>query len=151
MLWSHNCHHLTNNRVVHCFVTKLQYSWDRSLHCCLTYLPSDLLSVSAVMKELSVVQKKWRTIGEELGVKKGLLDHIRTNYSGPGNRLREVLSNTVSHHTTTWGDIVAALRTPRVGQSQLADHLEAKYCPSELAIHQKVVCQHIVCVNGLYC
>ena len=103
------------------------------------------------MKELSVVQKKWRTIGEELGVQKVVLDSIRTYYSDPGNRLREVLHERVRSQTTTWGDIVAVLRTPRVGQSQLADHLEAKYCPSELAIHQKVVCQHIVCVNGLYC
>ena len=108
-------------------------------------------TVSAAVKELSVVQKKWRTIGKELGVGKDVLDDIRTNYSDPRNHLREALSERVSRHTTTWGDIVAVLRTPRVGQSQLADHLEAKYCPSELAIHQKVVCQHIVCVNGLYC
>ena len=102
----------------------------------MTYLPSDLLSVSAVsavVKELSVVQKKWRTIGEELGVGKDVLNHIRTIYSDPGNRLREVLHERVKNQTTTWGDIVAVLRTPRVGQSQLADHLEAKYCPSELA------------------
>ena len=90
-------------------------------------------AVSAVMQELSVVQKKWRTIGKELGVGKDVLDDIRTDYSDPGNRLREVLSERVSHHTTTWGDIIAVLRTPRVGHSQLADHLEAKYCPSELA------------------
>ena len=102
----------------------------------MTYLPSDLLSVSAVsavMQELRVVQKKWRTIGKELGVEKYVLDNIRTNYSDPENRLKAVLSKMVSHHTTTWGDIVAVLRTPRVGHSQLADHLEAKYCPSELA------------------
>ena len=96
-------------------------------------LPSDLLSVSAVVKELSVVQKKWRTIGEELGVQKYLLDDIRTDYSDHGSRLREVLHERMGSQTTTWGDIIAVLRTPRVGQSQLADHLEAKYCPSELA------------------
>ena len=106
------------------------------LYIAITYLPADLLSVSAVsgvVKELSVVQKKWRTIGKELGVGKDVLDDIRTDYSEPEYRLREVLIERVSHHASTWGDIVAALRTPHVGQSQLADHLEAKYCPSELA------------------
>ena len=106
------------------------------LYIAITYLPADLLSVSAVssvVKELRVVQKKWRTIGEELGVKKYVLDRIHTNYSDAGNRLSEVLSERVSHHTTTWGDIVDALRSPHVGQSQLADQLEAKYCPSELS------------------
>ena len=108
-------------------------------------------AVSGVVQELSVVQKKWRTIGKELGVGKYALDRIRTDYSEPEYRLREVLRKKVSRHTTTWGDIIAVLRTPRVGQSQLADQLEAKYCPSELANLQsrtlKVVCQYTVCVN----
>ena len=107
--------------------------------------------MSGVVKELRVVQKKWRRIGEELGVEKDVLDDIRTDYSEPENRLRTVLREKVSHHTTTWGDIIAVLRTPRVGQSQLADQLEAKYCPSELANLQsstlKVVCQYTVCVK----
>ena len=110
----------------------------------LAYLPLDLLSVSAVVQELSVVQKKWRIIGEELGVRKYVLDQIRTNYSQPENCLWEVLRQRVGSQITTWGGIIAVLRTLRVGQSQLADHLEAKYCPSELAQLQrctlKVVC-----------
>ena len=105
------------------------------LYIAITYLPADLLSVSAVsgvVKELSVVQKKWRTIGKELGVGKNVLDDIRARYSEPEYRLREVLNERVTNQATTWGDIIAALRSPRVVQSQLADHLEAKYCPSEL-------------------
>ena len=85
------------------------------------------------MKELSVLQKKWRIIGEELGVKKDTLDDIRTDYSEPENRLREVVRKRVVRQATSWGNIITVLRTPRVGQSQLADQLEAKYCPSELA------------------
>ena len=118
---------------------------------CLACVLSDSLSVSAVpaiMKELSVVQKKWRIIGEELGLEKRILVDIHTDYSKPENRLREVLSNRVRRQPTSWGDIIAVLRTPRVGQSQLADQLEAKYCPSELANLQptkmKVVCQYTV-------
>ena len=118
------------------------------VHCCLAYVPSDLLSVSAIMKELSVLQKKWRIIGEELGLIEYSLDDIRTDYSKPENRLRGVLSNRVESQATSWGDIIAVLRTPRIGQSQLADQLEAKYCPSELANLQcstlKVVCQYTV-------
>ena len=120
------------------------------VHCCLAYVPSDLFSVSAVMKELSVLQKKWRIIGEELSLEKDSLDYIRTEYSKHENRLLEVLSERVSSHDTSWGDIIAVLRTPRVGQSQLADQLEAKYCPSELANLQrstlKVVFQYTVIV-----
>ena len=109
---------------------------NRVVHWCLTYLPADLLSVSAVPgveQELRVVQKKWRRIGEELGVNKYSLDVIRANYSEPEIRLREVLNERVRSQATTWGDIIAVLRTPRVGQSQLADQMEEKYCPSEFA------------------
>ena len=98
------------------------------------------------MKELSVLQKKWRIIGEKLSLDKRILDNIRTDYSKPENRLREVLSRRVVRQATSWGDIIAVLRTPSVGQSQLADQLEAKYCPSELANLQrstmKAVCQY---------
>ena len=101
------------------------------VHCCLAYVPLDLLSVSTIMKELSVLQKKWRIIGEELGMEKHLLDYIHTNYSKSENRLWKVLSEGVQNQITTWGGIIAILRTSRVGQSQLANQLEAKYCPSE--------------------
>ena len=86
----------------------------------------------AVMKELSVVQKKWRIIGEELGVKKDTLDWIHAQHSFVGNYLTKVLSERVRSRLTSWGDIIAVLRTPHVGEFQLADHLEAKYYPSEL-------------------
>ena len=89
-------------------------------------------AVPAVMKELSVVQKKWKIIGEELGVKKDTLDMIHARHSDVGNCLSEVLRKRVVRQATSWGDIIAVLRTPRVGQSQLADQLEAKYYPSEL-------------------
>ena len=118
------------------------------VHCCLAYVPSDLLSVSASMKELSILQKKWRIIGEELGLVEYTLHRIRTDYSKPENRLWKVLSNRVERQPTSWGDIIAVLRTPRIGQFQLADELEAKYCPSELTNLQcstlKVVCQYTV-------
>ena len=90
-------------------------------------------AVPAVMKELSVVQKKWRIIGEELDVEKDSLDRIHAWHSYVGNCLREVLSERVGSQVTSWGDIITVLRTPHVGEFQLADHLEVKYYPSELA------------------
>ena len=97
------------------------------------------------MKELSVVQKKWRIIGEECGVEKDTLDRIHAQRSDVGNYLREVLSERVRSRDTTWGNIIAVLRTPHVGEFQLADHLEAKYYPSELAnLHYSTSKKHFL-------
>ena len=89
--------------------------------------------MSAVIKEPSVLHKKWRIIGEVLGVRKNTLDSISAQHSDVANCLLEVLSHRVSNQATTWGDITAVLRSSCVGEFQLADQLEAKYCPSELA------------------
>ena len=55
---------------------------------------------------------------------------VRSNYSDPGDCLREVLSRPFESCATTWGDIIAVLRSPCIGDFQLADNLEAKYYPS---------------------
>ena len=93
---------------------------------------SELPSVSLVTQELTAVCEKWQYIGEELGVEQYSLKDIRTNHSDPGDCLREVLRERLRNCATTWSDIVAVLWTHRVGEFHLADHLEAKYCPSEL-------------------
>ena len=77
--------------------------------------------MSAVIKELIVVQKKWRIIEEELGLEKHSLDDISAQHSDVANCLLEVLSDRVRNQATTWGDIIAVLRSSCVGQSQLAD------------------------------
>ena len=94
---------------------------------------SDLLSVSLVAQELTAVSEKWQDIREELGVKQSSLRFIRTSYSDPGDCLREVLSKQLGSCATSWKDIIAVLRASHIGESLLADHLEGKYCPSELA------------------
>ena len=94
---------------------------------------SDLLTVSLVAQELTAVREKWQYIGQELGVEQSSLTRIRTNYSDPGDCLWRVLSKRFISCTTTWKDIVGVLRTPRIGESHLADHLEEKYCSCELA------------------
>ena len=109
-------------------------------------------AVPAVMKELNVVQKKWRIIGEELGVKKDIPDRIHAEHSDVGNCLREVLSRRVGSQLTTWGDIIAVLRSSCVGEFQLADHLEAIYCPSELAnLHCSKSNAVVGCLPSLCC
>ena len=93
---------------------------------------SDLLTVSLVTQELTAVSEKWQDIGEELGVEQSSLTYINLNYSDPGDCLRRALRGRFQRCATSWKDIVAVLRTPRIGESHLADHLEAKYCSSEL-------------------
>ena len=99
-------------------------------YCCIV---SDLPSVSLVTQELTSVRKKWQYIGEELGVEQSSLRYISANHSDPGDCLREVLRQQLQSCATTWKHIVDVLRTPRIRESHLADHLEAKYCLSELA------------------
>ena len=84
-------------------------------------------------QELSGVKQKWYEIGGELGLW-STLDNIRSKYSDVC--LREMLKERLQPHynPTTWRNGLDALRSPYVGQSQLADHLEAKYCPSEFTV-----------------
>ena len=86
---------------------------------------SDLLT-----QELTGVKHKWESIGRELPYGYSA-DYIRSRYSEDGDRLREILRLHLQFHTSTWRNIVDALRSPGVAESQLADELEAKYCPSE--------------------
>ena len=83
--------------------------------------------MSLLAQELTAVSEKWQNIGDELGVEQSLLRHIRSNYSDPGDCLREVLSKRIESCATTWKHIVAVLRTPRIGEFHLADHLDVKY------------------------
>ena len=99
---------------------------------------SDLLSVSLVTQELTAVSEKWQNIGEELGVQQSSIRRIRAQHSDPDSDpddcLREMLKERLVRCATSWKDIVAVLRTRHIGQSLLADHLEAKYCSSELIV-----------------
>ena len=86
-------------------------------------------------QELRPAQHKWESIGDELhSFIAYSADDIRHQYSDDGDRLREMLRKqlqTLEYPTTFWRNIVDALRSPGVAESQLADQLEAKYCPSE--------------------
>ena len=101
----------------------------------LVYFALDLLGKShldLLVQELTAVCEKWQYIGEELGVEQDLLRNISISVPDPGDCLRMVLSRWLPSCAATWKHIVAVLRTPCIGDSHLADHLEAKYCSSEL-------------------
>ena len=94
------------------------------------------------MQELSGVQGKWESIGRTLELSEDYIKDISTMYGTSHDCLRETLSRWLRidcglydsiHELTfvpTWTDIVTALRSPSIGESQLADQLEAKYCPN---------------------
>ena len=90
-----------------------------------------------LVQELSAAQQKWEDIGRELSVEQDTLRDIRTNYSDPGDSLRAMFREKLKRHCITWKHIITILRTPHVGESNLAYQLETKYCPSE---HLLVLC-----------
>ena len=81
-------------------------------------------------QELRPAQHKWESIGDELPYLYSA-DDIHRQHSDDDDRLREILRVQLHLYATTWRNIVDALRSPGIRQSQLADQLEAKYCPSE--------------------
>ena len=96
-----------------------------------------------LVQELSAAQQKWEDIGRELGVKNDKLRDIRTNYSDPGDSLRVMLRERLKRHCITWKHIITILRTPYVGESNLAHQLETKYCLSEHLL-RIIIMQYII-------
>lgn len=100
--------------------------------------------MSLVAQELTSVCEKWQNIGEELGLKQSSLKGIDIKYSGSLNCLTAMLPELLKYYSSSWKGIIDALRSSRVGESQLADQLEVKYChsefidiPSRLSSHQQ--------------
>ena len=85
------------------------------------------------MEELRGVEEKWESIGREVFTSAGC-DYptdIRTTHSTSHDCMREVLRRRLQDpYYTSWRHIIFALRS--TGESQVADHLKAKYIPGEL-------------------
>ena len=81
-----------------------------------------------VASELDAVASKWYTLGQNLLTGRDL-NSIHTQ--NPKIGLRKVLSERTGYYLygLTWKDIIEGVRSS--GDSQLADHLETKYCSSE--------------------
>ena len=97
-----------------------------------------------LVQELSAAQQKWEDIGRELGVKQNTLSKIRASYSDSGDSLRVMLSKWLERHSITWKGVVTILRSPDVGQHQLADQLEAKYCLSKHSSMILIMQQYLI-------
>ena len=86
-------------------------------------------------QELRPAQHKWESIKDEHDpYVYGLIsaDIILRPYHDDGDRLKAMLKKQLQlSYPSTWRNIVDAVRSPRVRDPQLADQLEAKYCPSE--------------------
>ena len=102
-----------------------------------------------LVQELSAAQQKWEDIGRELGVEQDTLRDIRINYSDPGDSLRMMLTEKLKRHCITWKYIITILRTPHVGESNLAYQLETKYCPSEHSL-MIIIMQYIIALKLLF-
>ena len=88
-----------------------------------------------VASELDAVSSKWYTLGKELLHESDHkdLDSIRTQHPrNPKIGLRETIRRRMKtdYVPLTWSDIAASVRSS--GESRLADHLETKFCSSEL-------------------
>lgn len=87
--------------------------------------------LNLLVQELRRVKEKWYDIGKDFGFTPSLGD-IREQYSDDVDCLREILTRQLEYDTTTWRNIVDALKSSCVDEPQLAYQLETKYCPSEL-------------------
>ena len=105
---------------------------DIFMCCCLGVGPrlKDLINDIA-----AVIPAKWRHVGIQLGISTGILDSIQSqNCREPNPHLKSFeqmfveWSKQDSESAYTWTYIIAILRTPAIGESNLADNLTAKYC-----------------------
>ena len=115
----------------------------------ITSFVSLVTDLDLLVQELSAAQQKWEAIGRELGVDQITLKEIRTNYSNPGDSLRMMLGEKLKRHCITWKYIITILRTPYVGESNLAHQLETKYCLSEHLL-RIIIMHYIIALKILF-
>ena len=88
---------------------------------------SDLQLIYGALFE---VRAKWRPIGLELRLTPGTLEAIEQEKSKTSNRLEAVLLDWLRvTRGASWKQVIDALRSALVGEIQLAEKLELKYCP----------------------
>ena len=82
---------------------------------------------NAVKKELYDAQDKWEEIGEELGLKRPDLKHIKgdNDYKKLGQVVEKWLQR--SELNPTWQKLADALREPPVDRDDVAGKIESKY------------------------
>ena len=101
-----------------------------------------------VLEETLCSSTKWYNIGLRLKVPVAKLDSIKSQFSDPGECLREVLKEWLKGAAGTkpaWGVLVEALRSQTVGETQLADQLEVKHCQTGRSS------QGMLCMSNYFC
>ena len=86
-----------------------------------------IMDLCDLVTSLSPKAAKWNSIGLQLGLSADELDIIETNHNTVEQRLVEVLKKW--HGRTlhpTWEVVIAALKSPLVGDPALAEKLESK-------------------------
>ena len=84
------------------------------------------------------MQTKWYNLGLQLNLKVSTQDWIKTQFSDPREQLLEMLKTwLITTLKPSWKTLTDALRSRNVGESQLADDLEAKYCLVEDTLEGK--------------
>ncbi len=87
---------------------------------------TDLLLLCEALFE---VRAKWWPIGLKLGLTPGTLDEIEQRRIIPDRLLQEVLLYWLRVTVgATWKQLIDALRSAPIGEIQLAEKLELKYC-----------------------
>ena len=80
------------------------------------------------------MRAKWRQIGIELDVTSGTLDAIKEMTSDPAEQLKQLLIGWINTGKATWRELVTALYSVPVGETQLARKLEQNHLSEKLVI-----------------
>ena len=91
-----------------------------------------------LLEELLDVHTNWYHLGLQLKQNFGTLDGIRERFPDPRDQLLEMLKFWLrTADKPSWKTLTDALRSRNVGESQLADDLETKYCLVEDTLESK--------------
>ena len=107
--------------------------------------------LNAMLKELFTVRTKWRRLGLELDFTADTLDDIEQTYQQFEDRLERVLTEWLKRGSATWRQLVDALSEDFLNETQLAEKLREKYCPTETCLRLsdlKVVLKEVLEVRA---
>ncbi len=86
---------------------------------------SDLKQVYKVVYD---ARAKWRRIGLELELTHGDLEAIDLRYRNPADQLEQVLAEWLKGGEATWRQLMEALYSVPVGETDLAKQIGMKHC-----------------------
>ena len=103
------------------------------LPSCFVFSELQFEDLKGVLEEVYYVSPKWVGLGVALGMSSSEYNRIRSQFSDPQSCLREVIVlwlRSSLRLPPTWGTLIDALKSHRVGEHQLAEELRKKYIPT---------------------